>query len=111
MMERTIVSKHALPGERRRREKGLEAELVWLGPAIFSLVAGCGAAPASNPAADSTASTNRHIQVWNMKDRVLKSEEEWKKQLTPEQFRVLRKKGTERAFTGESWNEHEPGVY
>ncbi len=46
-----------------------------------------------------------------MKDRVLKSEEDWRKQLTPEQFRVLRKKGTERAFTGESWNQHEPGIY
>jgi len=111
MMERTIESKHALPGERRRRENGLNAKLVWLGPAVFALVAGCGAAPASNPAADSAASTNRHIQVWNMKDRVLKSEEEWRKQLTPEQFRVLRKKGTERAFTGESWNQHEPGIY
>jgi len=45
-----------------------------------------------------------------MKDRVLKSEEDWRKQLTPEQFRVLRKKGTERAFTGESWNQHEPAL-
>jgi peptide-methionine (R)-S-oxide reductase len=43
--------------------------------------------------------------------RVEKSEAEWKKELTPEQFRVLREKGTERAFTGKYVNEHADGVY
>ena len=43
--------------------------------------------------------------------RVEKSEEEWKKELTPEQFRILREKGTERAFTGKYVNEHADGVY
>jgi len=47
----------------------------------------------------------------SMKDKITKSEEEWKKELSPEQFRVLRKKGTERAFTGEYWNNHAAGVY
>jgi peptide-methionine (R)-S-oxide reductase len=46
-----------------------------------------------------------------MADKVAKSEGEWKKQLTPLQFNVTRKKGTERAFTGEYWNNHEKGVY
>lgn len=39
------------------------------------------------------------------------SAEQWKKMLTPQQYEVLREKGTERAFTGEYWNHHEPGEY
>lgn len=41
----------------------------------------------------------------------MKTDEEWKKVLTPEQFDVLRKKGTERAFTGKYWNQKDDGTY
>jgi len=43
--------------------------------------------------------------------KVVKSESEWRAQLTPEQFRVTRKHGTERAFTGPYWNEKGSGEY
>lgn len=43
--------------------------------------------------------------------KVVKSDEEWKKELTEEEFYVLRKKGTERAFTGEYCEAHDPGLY
>ncbi len=46
-----------------------------------------------------------------MTDKIVKTEEEWKKQLTPEQYRITRKKGTERAFTGPNWNNHDKGIY
>jgi len=40
-----------------------------------------------------------------------KSDKDWKLKLTPEQYRVLRLKGTERAFTGEYWDHTEEGIY
>ncbi len=42
---------------------------------------------------------------------VMKSDEQWRRELTPEQYRVLRQKGTERAFTGEYWDTKAPGTY
>jgi peptide-methionine (R)-S-oxide reductase len=44
-------------------------------------------------------------------EKIHKTDEEWRQQLTEEQHRVTRRKGTERAFTGEYWNTKDEGVY
>lgn len=46
-----------------------------------------------------------------MTDRIRKTDEEWRRELTEEQYRVTRRKGTEPAFTGEYWDNHAEGTY
>jgi peptide-methionine (R)-S-oxide reductase len=46
-----------------------------------------------------------------MSEKVVKPDEEWQRQLTPEQYQVARRKGTEPAFTGKYWDHHEDGTY
>jgi len=46
-----------------------------------------------------------------METQIPTTEQEWRERLTPEQYEVLRRKGTERAFTGAYWNVHDDGVY
>jgi peptide-methionine (R)-S-oxide reductase len=43
--------------------------------------------------------------------KIERSEQEWREQLTPEQYRILREHATERPFTGPYWNSSEPGLY
>jgi peptide-methionine (R)-S-oxide reductase len=67
-----------------------------------------------NPAAHAAASRSRLAQKAAPKEKIVKVEktaEQWHKQLSPEQYRVLREKGTEIAFTGKYWNNHASGVY
>lgn len=70
------------------------------------------------PAAAADRSAPAWIKVYSlgrggyvMTQIVVKTDDEWKKALTPEQYRILREKGTERAFTGKYDKHHERGVY
>ena len=76
---------------------------------VFALL-GAGSSPAeTNPVVRApSASTNL------MPDKIVtitKTDEEWRKQLTPEQYKVTRQKGTERAFSGALWDNHAAGLY
>jgi len=44
-------------------------------------------------------------------EKIVKTDEEWRRELTPEQYQILRQKGTERAFTGKYYKTKTPGVY
>ncbi|HVV68323.1 MAG TPA: peptide-methionine (R)-S-oxide reductase MsrB [Gammaproteobacteria bacterium] len=46
-----------------------------------------------------------------MVKKIFKTDAQWQQELTPEQFEIARKKGTERPFTGEFWDKHDPGEY
>jgi len=73
------------------------------------LAVGCNASPTNNIAALPETASSTTNQT--MKFPVTKTDAEWRQELTPEQYRVLRQADTERPFTGKYWNTKEPGVY
>jgi peptide methionine sulfoxide reductase msrA/msrB len=97
------------------------ARIAWV---VSGLVAAGLAACAAPPGEGQTASSAKTAKVAIAEfgddgqrqavvavDKVVKTEAEWRQQLTPEQFEVARQEGTERAFTGAYWDNHAEGIY
>jgi peptide-methionine (R)-S-oxide reductase len=95
---------------------------IFLLTCFFGLIAACqqkGPLPAAaTPAAGAGQVKPTSLRLYSaetkgyiMSDKVIKTPEEWRKLLTAEQFHVAREQGTERAFTGATWNNHEKGIY
>jgi len=103
------------------RGEFLRTALLLVGGALMDLAIPRGRARAAEvpPARkDGNAMEKKRIKVYStaregyvMTEKIIKTETEWRRQLTPEQFQITRKKGTERAFTGKYANHHEKGVY
>ncbi len=66
---------------------------------------------AAKPAAPKAAAPAPAAEHARPVERITRTDAEWKRLLTPQQYEVLRRSGTERAFTGATWNEHRKGVY
>lgn len=81
-------------------------------PASFLLVlmTAC-AEPDTIPQKEIASSDSTKITLMNDTTKMVKTDAEWRKELTADQYHILREKGTERAFTGAYWDNHEKGIY
>ena len=83
--------------------------ILLLGLSAAAWLAGCGQSHVTTSALPGTpnSSTSTNMTI----EKITKTDAEWQKQLTPEQYRVARKHGTERAFSGQYHDNHEKGLY
>jgi peptide-methionine (R)-S-oxide reductase len=97
---------------------GAAAALAVAAVAVVAACAGQPAAGARNDDGRGSAAMSGEIEVYSLEHgglvttpRVVKSDDVWRRELSPEVFDVTRKAGTERAFSGAYWNNHATGVY
>ncbi len=106
---------------RMGRKEFLRFSFLLAGAALADFaIPGNGAVAAEGPAAngDGKPGETETIRIYSaaregyvMTTKVIKTEDEWRRQLTPDQFAITRKKGTERAFTGKYLKNHDKGIY
>ncbi|HEY6572323.1 MAG TPA: peptide-methionine (R)-S-oxide reductase MsrB [Candidatus Eisenbacteria bacterium] len=101
-----------------RRYIAAGAALLLVAAVAFAATNGSAAKRAAAPAKSATSPAAKRVRLYSverkgyvMVEKVVKSEEEWRKVLTPQQFDVARRAGTERAFTGAYNAHHERGTY
>jgi peptide-methionine (R)-S-oxide reductase len=96
--------------------------VAWLGISLVVTVAALSLVARSLTADDKRVPTASKVTIMEFTptgtpkgeitvDKIIKTDEEWQKQLSPEQYRITRQQGTERAFTGQYYNNHEKGIY
>lgn len=89
---------------------------------LFIILIACSnsdsSAPSSNRQAAAKDALATSVKLYSvtqkgyiMSEKIIKTEEEWKKQLTPQQYHVLREQGTEAPSSGATWNNHDKGIY
>jgi peptide-methionine (R)-S-oxide reductase len=96
------------------RHAALDPKLSGILLVCLWLLAGCApptAGSRTNLSEQQPAIAVVQLGEWNMQEKVEKTDAEWRQQLTPEQYRVLRRHGTERAFTGAYHDSHGHGTY
>jgi len=77
----------------------------------FGLLAACNQSSLGEQRRTMTTTNTPTTPAKETEDKVVKTDAEWRKLLTPEQYKILREHGTERAFTGKYYNLHEKGIY
>lgn len=85
--------------------------IVLLSLALLVCIQACAQTQSSSASSSETATQTRSSDMTSSMEKIVKSDEEWRTQLTREQYQVTRRQGTERAFTGKYWDNKKDGIY